>query len=226
MCLTRIVVIYGEHLSRFQPRLIAICFMSSDFLSLILQAAGGAIADTANTQSQTRMGANIMVAGLVLQAVSLSLFLAYCGYFAMQCRSGVLNMDQEKLRTRNTILFKAFLASLLFATVCILARSIFRAAELWQGFHGAIWDSETDFMILDGAMIAIATVCLTGLHPGIAFGQQWHAANWSFKTKKVIGGSEPKKQWHAPNWSFRTKKVDGGHELRDSENGLKGGSHV
>ncbi|KJX93431.1 hypothetical protein TI39_contig4318g00003 [Zymoseptoria brevis] len=34
ICLTRIIIMYGEHLSSFRPRTIAIAFMSSDFMSL------------------------------------------------------------------------------------------------------------------------------------------------------------------------------------------------
>jgi hypothetical protein len=43
LCLTRIIGLYGSHLARFKPRTIAIAFMSSDFLSLVLQAIGGAM---------------------------------------------------------------------------------------------------------------------------------------------------------------------------------------
>lgn len=37
-------------------------------------------------------------------------------------------------------------------------------------------------MGLDGAMIAVAVVVLTVLHLGWAFGERWHAANWSFRS--------------------------------------------
>ncbi len=40
------------------------------------------------------------------------------------------------------------------------------------------------FMILEGAMITIATTCLTALHPGISFQGAWHEVNFSFRTKK------------------------------------------
>lgn len=164
--------------------------MASDFLSLVLQAIGGAIADTANTHATAQVGADIMVAGLVLQAVSLTVFLVVVADFAWQCHRGVLDMHHQKQRIRNGILFKIFMASLLFATILVLIRSIFRAAELWQGFRGSIWNNEVDFMVLDGAMIATATLCLTALHPGPSFGDQWHASNWSFKTSRVKSESE------------------------------------
>ncbi|KAK5114903.1 hypothetical protein LTR62_002062 [Meristemomyces frigidus] len=186
LCLTRTIVLYGQTNSRFAPRTIAIAFMTSDFLSLILQAIGGAIADTANNHTDSRRGIDIMIAGLFLQAFSLALFLILIADFAWCCRRGVLNQEPEKVHTRRRMLFKAFMVSLLLATVAVLIRSIFRVAELWGGFNGTLWNNETDFLVLDGGMLAIATICLTAFHPGFAFGGQWSTANWSFKHKKNV----------------------------------------
>ncbi|TKA82882.1 hypothetical protein B0A55_01174 [Friedmanniomyces simplex] len=186
LCLTRIIVLYGQSVSRVAPRTIAIAFMVSDFLSLLLQAVGGAIADTAITKSTSQIGIDIMIAGLVLQAISLAAFLSFVADFAWRCHRGVVNQDPDSQRTRGRMLFKASMAGLLLATVVILIRSIFRAAELWGGFAGNLWNNETDFLVLDGAMIALASVCLAALHPGAAFGGQWNAANWSFRAKKTV----------------------------------------
>ena len=164
--------------------------MSSDFLSLLLQAIGGAIADTANTQGLKRTGVNIMIAGLFLQAVSLTVFLVVFADFSWRCHKGVLDMDPAKLRTRQSLVFKLFRASLLLATLAILVRSIFRVAELWEGFSGSLWNNETDFLVLDGAMMAIAVLCLTASHPGVCFGGQWQAADWNFRGKKNGGTKE------------------------------------
>lgn len=35
-------------------------------------------------------------------------------------------------------------------------------------------------MILEGAMLTIALLCLTILHPGICFNGQWDNTKWSF----------------------------------------------
>ncbi|KAK5679175.1 phospholipid-translocating ATPase rsb1 [Elasticomyces elasticus] len=191
LCLTRIIVIYGQKCSRFMPGTVAVAFMTSDFLSLLLQAVGGAIADTADTHADSQIGIDIMIAGLVLQAISLAAFLLFVADFAWRCHCGVLDQDPAKQRVRNQMLFKAFMANLLLATVVILIRSIFRVAELWGGFDGALWNNEVDFLILDGAMISVAALCLSALHPGPAFGGQWNAANWSFRAKK--NGTEVEK---------------------------------
>lgn len=166
--------------------------MFSDFLSLLLQAIGGAIADTAakNQNALARAGIDVMIAGLFFQAVSLFTFLVFFADFSWRCRNGVLDMDPEKQRIRRSALFKIFRAGVLLATLAILIRSIFRVAELWQGFTGNLWNDETDFLVLDGTMMAIATLCLTATHPGLAFGGQWQAADWNFRGRKNVSNDE------------------------------------
>ena len=155
--------------------------MSSDFLSLVLQAAGGAIAEASDSKGGTQVGVDIMIAGLLLQAISLAFFTGVWAWFQLRVRSGVADQDPGKITTRSRLGFKLFQGGLLLATTSIIIRSIYRVAELWGGFEGELWNNEVDFMILDGAMIALAVVVLTALHPGVAFGEQWHAANWSFR---------------------------------------------
>ncbi|KAL8991820.1 MAG: hypothetical protein Q9169_007625, partial [Polycauliona sp. 2 TL-2023] len=62
------------------------------------------------------------------------------------------------------------------ATFTIYVRSIFRVAELQEGFNGHLANDEITFMILEGAMIAISTLALTIPHPGMVFGMNWKIA--------------------------------------------------
>ena len=188
LSIARIISLYGQDLSYFKPRTIAQAFITSDFISLVLQATGGAIADISKGASR-QTGINIMIAGLFLQVISLSVFLLYLVYFALKCRNGSLDMDSAKIACRESGIFKAFIFSLLIATVAILIRSFYRVAELWQGFSGELWNNEKDFMILDGGMIGLAVLLLTAFHPGPAFKEQWHAANWTFKSKPYQNSS-------------------------------------
>lgn len=74
---------------------------------------------------------------------------------------------------------------LFVASVTILIRSIYRCVELAGGFNGTLFVSdEALFMVLEGAMIVIATVALTALHPAVCFQGVWHEANFSFRMKK------------------------------------------
>jgi hypothetical protein len=60
LCLARIVVVYGEEWSRFKPRTYTILFCTCDFLALLLQAAGGAIASGSNSQSSVSLSSILM----------------------------------------------------------------------------------------------------------------------------------------------------------------------
>jgi hypothetical protein len=76
------------------------------------------------------------------------------------------------------------LTGLALATITIFIRSVFRMIELNGGFHSALANNEVDFMVLEGAMMVIAVLCLTALHPGVCFDGMWDQTKWSFKGTK------------------------------------------
>ncbi|KAL8886374.1 MAG: hypothetical protein Q9192_006498, partial [Flavoplaca navasiana] len=45
-----------------------------------------------------------------------------------------------------------------------------------EGFNGHLANDEVTFMILEGAMVAIASIALTLPHPGMVFGRNWKIA--------------------------------------------------
>ena len=100
---------FGENLSRFRPSTYTITFISCDFLSLLLQAAGGAIASGATTYAEDQNGIHIMIAGLSLQVASLVLFMILCGEFAWRVykQQGVL--DPRYTAVRQGLMFKGFM---------------------------------------------------------------------------------------------------------------------
>jgi hypothetical protein len=81
--------------------------MSNDFVSLLLQAAGGGIAATANTQSLANTGRSIMIAGLAFQVVSLVVFMAFWLDFLFTLRGSTVR-DERFVDTRASWKFKAF----------------------------------------------------------------------------------------------------------------------
>lgn len=188
LCLGRIVHVYGEHLSYFKPGTYTLIFCTCDLISLVLQALGGAIASGANTQSQSDLGRNIMLAGLIFQVVSLIIFAGAAGDFARRVWGNKSRWNVKYIDLVNSRLFKSFLTGLLIATVTIFVRCVYRVAELSGGFNSALFTSDQAlFMVLEGAMVSIAVICLTLLHPGLAFQGTWHEAN--FKFRKAKGGN-------------------------------------
>jgi hypothetical protein len=185
LCLARIVVVYGENLSRFRPRTYTIVFCTCDLICLVLQALGGAIASGANNNSSSNLGKNLMLAGLIFQDVSLALFAICCTDFFLRVRKSKGNWNSRYLDITNSRLFKVFLLGLMAATITIFTRSSYRIVELSGGFSSTLFTSdEAIFMIFEGLMIVIATSCLTFLHPAVCFQGAFASANFSFRVKK------------------------------------------
>ncbi|KJX98899.1 hypothetical protein TI39_contig384g00007 [Zymoseptoria brevis] len=187
LCWGRIVVVYGEGISRVQPRAYSILFISCDFLSLVLQGAGGALAATGDTPADGQTGFNIMIAGLSTQVVSLFLFIILGAEFAWRVRTHPDQLDERFKSLRNTKLWAMFLVGLAVATVTIFIRCVFRVAELSSGFHAELFNDEAAFMVLEGPMIIIARICLTIFHPGLIFRNTLADTNWSLRRKKQAG---------------------------------------
>ena len=207
--MARIIVVFGVEISRFYPATYTITFVFCDLFSLLLQAAGGAIASGATDPAKDQMGINIMIAGLSTQIASLAIFMILCGEFAYRAYKNPFQWDPAYTGLRQKLLFKAFVFSgfrpsfhfyvcrscritgLGLATITVFVRSCFRVAELRGGFHGPLANQEITFMILEGAMIIIASLCLTVFHPGVAFHGVWHQADFTLRKRspKVAAGS-------------------------------------
>lgn len=111
MSLARIIVVYGENISRLRPQIYTYTFICCDVISLILQAGGGAITATADDDQQdlSQTGVNIMIAGLVFQVASLAVFMAACGEYAFRVRRSRQWLNDSFADLRTTFKFKAFL---------------------------------------------------------------------------------------------------------------------
>ncbi|PLB47686.1 putative RTA1 domain protein [Aspergillus steynii IBT 23096] len=185
LCLSRIVIAYGEKIPFFRARTYTILFITCDIIALILQAAGGAIASTADDKDTSDIGINIMVAGVSWQVFSLFLFVGLCTDFALRTRRAAAHQFNPFFEgLRQTKPFQGFLLSLGVATLTIITRSVFRCAELSEGFDGKLANDEITFMVLEGAMIAAAVIALTVYHPGWVWKGQWNDAVWSVRSDK------------------------------------------
>jgi hypothetical protein len=191
LCLSRIVIVYGEHIAFFKPRTYTIVFCTCDCVSLILQAAGGGIASSADTLDDKDVGKNIMLAGLGFQVVSLIVFLACGTDLAIRVWRAKANRNPDYLKLTDSRLFNSFLVSLFIATVTIFARCVYRCVELSGGFNGELFISDEPlFIVMEGAMISIACSCLTVLHAGLCFKGAWQKASFSFRKSEYSSVEE------------------------------------
>jgi hypothetical protein len=85
--------------------------VSCDLLSLVLQAAGGAITSIADADQQdlAQTGVNIMIAGLASQVASLVLFMVLCFDFAWRVKKSPMSLNDRTRDLRNQLRWKLFL---------------------------------------------------------------------------------------------------------------------
>lgn len=121
-----------------------------------------------------------MIGGLSFQVFSLVLFIILCSDFAYRVWRSPFHWDTSRKEVFESRIFMFFLGGLSLGTLTITIRSCFRVAELSGGFHGNLANNEATFMVLEGAMIGIASICLTALHPGVAFRGTWADSDFNF----------------------------------------------
>ncbi|KPI37650.1 Sphingoid long-chain base transporter RSB1 [Cyphellophora attinorum] len=198
LSLSRIIAIYSNNhakLSLLAPRTITLSFITFDFLSLLLQAIGGALASTASTPETRDTGVNIMVAGLSTQVAATTLFAVLCLHLMYTIRKRperVDNASTDKVTLRQSKRFKGFLIAVGVAVITILIRCAFRVAELSEGFKGELANNETLFMIFDSTMMVICVAVLSAAHPGWVMGGWWKMGQVSFRGRKraTLGGAD------------------------------------
>ncbi|KAJ3163092.1 hypothetical protein HDU86_002261 [Geranomyces michiganensis] len=174
ICLGRIISVQGSHLSRLSPRMYTIVFVGCDFVSLVLQSAGGALASNHTDANISKLGVNIMIAGVSSQVASMAAFMLFWAelwYKTHRAREEAKPAEFAALRNSRT--FKRFEYALAVATVLIFVRCVFRVVELAGGFQGAVANSEWAFMLFEGPMVIGAAAALSAYHPGRVFKGLW-----------------------------------------------------
>jgi hypothetical protein len=176
LCLSRIVLTFGAHNSRISAKAYPRIFIPCDLASLLLQAAGGGLASAAShSDRDPTTGNNIMIAGLTVQVITLFIFITLATDFAVRTvrRTKQLGsqdaLDQTHARLRASWAFKGFIIALSFATLCIFTRSVYRVAELSEGWNGHLIKTQKYFIGLEGAIVGTAVLALNAFHPGLCF---------------------------------------------------------
>ncbi|CAD6566894.1 MAG: hypothetical protein ASARMPRED_000182 [Alectoria sarmentosa] len=175
LTLSRIVITFGPANSHIKPLTYPRIFIPCDVISLLLQAIGGGMASVASHQDKSpSTGDHIMVAGLAFQVVTLLIFQLLCLDFMIKTLRRMRTMGDAALDPKHAMLrastkFRAFLVALGLATFCIFTRSIYRVAELSEGWTGALIENQHLFIGFEGAMVIVAVLVLNLFHPGYCF---------------------------------------------------------
>lgn len=119
----------------------------------------------------TAPGTHIMVAGIVFQLFSITIFV-FCAADFMR------RTLRRRLLQSMTGTIVPLLVAMIFSVLCIYARSIYRTIELSQGWSGYLITHERYFIALDGSMMVAAVVVFNVIHPG------WFLPNDSVKNQR------------------------------------------
>ncbi|RBR15527.1 hypothetical protein FVER53590_25993 [Fusarium verticillioides] len=158
--LGRLIQVFGRDCSILRPNLYLWIFCTCDVISLFVQAIGGGMASAAvkKVNGNTEPGTNTMVAGIVFQLASMSLFVGLATDFLIRItRRGMLNAGKKSSIP--------ILSAMTLSLLCIYLRSIYRTIELLQGWTGYLVTHERYFIALDGTMMVIAVGVFNFVHP-------------------------------------------------------------
>jgi hypothetical protein len=140
-----------------KPKAYLWVFCSCDVVSLFIQAAGGGLASAeANTNKSTKPGTHFIVAGILFQLLSMTVFSACFAYFLYRSRR-IQTPRAEKL----------VIGSMTLALVCVYIRSAYRTVELFQGWSGFLITHERFFVALDAGMMVVAAWALNVFDPAV-----------------------------------------------------------
>jgi hypothetical protein len=116
-------------------------FLPCDVISLILQGVGGGLSAASSGGDQN--GVSIAMAGLIFQVITLAAFSILFADFIFRL---LHSAHAQNLIQRDGL----FLSFLVLAILLTLARCIFRAYELKEGYSGELITHEDLFIALEG----------------------------------------------------------------------------
>lgn len=128
-----------------------------------------------------------MIAGLSVQVVTLFIFILLSLDFAFRTwkrikELGAQNaLDPTHAALRSSWKFQGFLFMLSISTLCIFTRSVYRVAELSEGWNGHLIKTQKYFIGLEGAIIAVGVLVLNAFHPGLCFREGYDMDDGGFK---------------------------------------------
>lgn len=144
-----------------------------------------------NGKGDTAPGTNTMVAGIVFQLVSISVFV-YCAFDFLRrtTRAGLLKLG--RMDSMNCMIL-----AMIISVVFIYIRSIYRVIELAQGWTGYVMTHEVFFIVLDGVMMIVAVGVFNVFHPGwllpsdSSFTLPKHQSSHEMEAQRLKGSESP-----------------------------------
>jgi hypothetical protein len=148
LILKRIITTFGQGLARFRPSLYVWFFVGADIVSIILQGAGGAISAVAQEKAVLDQGVHLMVAGLISQVLTLTIYSGLVVDYFIRCKQNVHRLNPGSLKLVTSRRFQLFVAAVAITFVCIYTRCCYRMAELWVSTLSTALPTTPDWVVI------------------------------------------------------------------------------
>ncbi|KIY49756.1 RTA1 like protein, partial [Fistulina hepatica ATCC 64428] len=140
------------------PAKVVKIFVWSDCLTFFLQSSGGGLTAVKNSKSIPKLGSKIALIGLVIQALSFGTFTLMALVFGLRVRSRTPQKWTSYIDTgaETPSDWRMLWLALMWTTVGILIRSVYRIIEYAQGYGGYLATHEGFFYCLDALPLLLA----------------------------------------------------------------------
>ena len=191
MLLGRLAVqLDAEEFLLIKPRIVTKLFVTSDIVTLLIQASGGSMS---SMKSLNKIGTKIFLIGLIVQLISFAIYMVVFAVFLYRMKTNRPNECQMNFSERGSFAHWTVLASAIsISCIGILIRSVFRTIENAQGFHGYLATHEVYFYVLDTLPLFVATFVFMIVWPPMYVSGYKSMAATSADTAFEMGASEPK----------------------------------
>ncbi|KAJ5740528.1 hypothetical protein N7493_000400 [Penicillium malachiteum] len=161
MILGRIIrLLHAESNSLIRTTWLTKIFVTGDVVSFLMQSGGGGILATAKTESSLNLGNYIIVAGLIVQVISFTIFITVSIVFHRRMLSTPLHhLVQSKVP------WTRYMKVLYIGSALILVRSAYRVVEYIQGSSGYLQSKECFVYIFDATLMLLCCLLFNAFHP-------------------------------------------------------------
>ncbi|KAI1822097.1 hypothetical protein F4861DRAFT_541267 [Xylaria intraflava] len=173
LTMPRIVAVYGDEYRSWRPTWYLFLLSTFTAVSLVLELAGSALSAVQDSSTTVDVGSRVLIVGVAIQLIALIIFVLHATFFAVALRTRQHDVDTALTSLYNSRQFKAFLTVFTGATILVVLRTAYRIVLITEWLENFITQSETVFLILDGAVMLIATVLLLVCFPPRALGEAW-----------------------------------------------------
>ncbi|KAL4869078.1 RTA-like protein [Aspergillus spectabilis] len=165
------VNVLGRQFSLLRAEWYSWIFITCDLISLSLQGAGGGLAASAGHDIEMQnAGSSVMLAGVVWQVVTLTVFAVISVHFFLQVKTASkIRLSREAREVWESRKFWVFCWGVGISFFTTYARCVYCIAEMAGGWRNPILQDEIGFIVLESAMCSVAVVALCITHPAYCF---------------------------------------------------------